>query len=166
MIVWPVSLHYGFFKQNFSSKIFDFSDIFSTDIMLLDDPTSSLDTKTTQKILETLTKKKPWKKKTILLTTNNTKLLKYLDRVIIMDQGMIKYYGTYSEMQEIDEFSTYLDDSQQNHSFAESSKETVSQPQPPPLTPILLILSTQNHSNHRKEPRIRRHQKRLKNQKN
>ena len=90
--------------------------IFSPDLFILDDPTSSLDNKVTADIMRAITEK-PWDERTFVLSTNNTKLLDFVDRVIFMDRGQISFNGTPEEFRNNPSFQSYLKDS------AEENKE-------------------------------------------
>ena len=77
---------------------------------MLDDPTSSLDNKVTVEIMKAINKD-PWKEKTFILSTNNTKLLEFVDRVIYIENGSIRYFGSFEEMKKNPELTTILKES-------------------------------------------------------
>ena len=74
----------------------------NTDIILMDDPISALDTNVKQKIFENLFLKE-LKHKTRILVTHAVEFIQKVDRIIIMEKGQIKYFGTYEELQHSDE---------------------------------------------------------------
>jgi ABC-type transport system involved in cytochrome bd biosynthesis fused ATPase/permease subunit len=71
----------------------------SPDIYLLDDPTSSLDNKTVKRIMFNLKNGEDFKNKTIVMTTNDTNLLKFADKLIFMSEGLIMFQGTFDDLQ-------------------------------------------------------------------
>jgi ABC-type glutathione transport system ATPase component len=74
--------------------------VFSPDILILDDPTSSLDTKVTDQIFSYVTREAPWSEKTFVVSTNNIKTFDYADKIIIIKKGKIMFFGTYDQMME------------------------------------------------------------------
>jgi ABC-type multidrug transport system ATPase subunit len=56
----------------------------------------------------------PWTSRTFLISTNNTKLLEFVDRVIFVDKGNILFKGTYEELQAQPQFQTLLKENAKN----------------------------------------------------
>lgn len=61
----------------------------SKEIIVLDEPTKSLDNKTSIEIMELLNNIKNKYKTTIILTTHNNKLVKYGDKIIKIEEGKV-----------------------------------------------------------------------------
>ena len=59
----------------------------------MDDPTSSLDTKTTHYIMENIRNNEYWNQKTFVITTNNLKMIDYADKIIHTHKGKVQFYG-------------------------------------------------------------------------
>jgi ABC-type multidrug transport system ATPase subunit len=53
----------------------NFNKIYSPDLLLLDDPTSSLDNNVTHSIMKSITEDEYWKDRTYVMTSNNPQLL-------------------------------------------------------------------------------------------
>ena len=70
----------------------------SPDILILDDPTSSLDTKVTDQIFTQITQNEPWKSKTFVISSNNIKTFDYVDKIIVVKKGRVIFFGTQEEM--------------------------------------------------------------------
>ena len=68
------------------------------DIYLLDDPTSSLDNNTIKRIMGNLKSAPEFLEKTFVFTTNDTNLLKFADKLLFVQDGMIMFQGTYSNL--------------------------------------------------------------------
>ena len=84
-------------------KFFEiFCNFFSPDILILDDPTSSLDNKVTAKIMEGIKSKPIWREKTFVISTNNIKMFDYADKVAFMRNGNVEFFGKYEDMLEVD----------------------------------------------------------------
>ena len=66
--------------------------------MILDDPTSSLDNKVTSNILTTISTHPKWSKNTYIILTRKLSALRKFDRVIFMQKGAIRFFGTYSDL--------------------------------------------------------------------
>ena len=81
-----------------------FTNFFSPDIFILDDPTSSLDNKTTHYIMENIRNDPHWSKKTFVIATNNLKMLNYADKVIHVKKGRIDFYGNPEEFKESEQY--------------------------------------------------------------
>lgn len=62
--------------------------------MIFDDPTSSLDNKVSQAILKNIKEDPHWDGKTVIFSTNNLGLLKYVDRVILVSDGKISQFDS------------------------------------------------------------------------
>jgi ABC-type lipoprotein export system ATPase subunit len=63
------------------------------DIILADEPTGNLDSKTGMRILEVLSRLKSDLKKTILLATHNSEATQFVDRELTMRDGQIHHEG-------------------------------------------------------------------------
>ena len=74
----------------------------NTDIILMDDPISALDSNVKKKIFNNLFLKE-LKNKTRILVTHAVEFIQKVDRIIIMEKGKLKYFGTYEELQNSDE---------------------------------------------------------------
>ena len=72
------------------------------DIFILDDPTSSLDSKVTAKIMEQIRKNKAWDGKTFIISTNNIKMFDYADKIVFVGKGKVEFFGEYEEMMRVD----------------------------------------------------------------
>lgn len=75
-------------------KIFFIFPFFSSDIFLLDDPTSSLDNTVSEMIFRNITTDQYWNQRTFVFSTNNLGMLKFVDRVIFIENGRILYFDT------------------------------------------------------------------------
>ena len=75
--------------------------------MILDDPTSSLDNKVTQKIMDTILTDPKWSRKTYVISTRKAGILERFDKVIFMEEGEVKFYGKYSEFRESLSYKAY-----------------------------------------------------------
>lgn len=65
----------------------------------MDDPTSSLDNQTAKRIMSNLKNGEEFKDKTIVMTTNDTNLFKFADRLIYISNGQIVFLGTFDKLQ-------------------------------------------------------------------
>jgi ABC-type multidrug transport system fused ATPase/permease subunit len=83
---------------------------FSPDILILDDPTSSLDTKVTDQIFSYVTNAEPWSSKTFVVSTNNIKTFDYADKIIIIQKGKVEFFGTYDEMMSIKHLADMIEE--------------------------------------------------------
>ena len=72
------------------------------DIILMDDPISALDSNVKKKIFDQVFMKE-MKYKTRVLVTHAVDFIDRVDKIIIMENGRIKYMGTYEELQHSDE---------------------------------------------------------------
>lgn len=70
----------------------------SADIYLLDDPLSAVDTHVGKQLFEECIKGY-LKEKTVILVTHQLQFLKYVDHIIILENGLIKAEGNYDELQ-------------------------------------------------------------------
>ena len=78
-----------------------------SDIMVLDDPTSSLDNKVTEKILDVILTDEKWSRKTYIVSTRKAGILQRFDRVIFMEDGAIKFFGEPSELKRSPVYRAY-----------------------------------------------------------
>jgi ABC-type multidrug transport system ATPase subunit len=105
--------------------------MYSPDIFILDDPTSSLDNKVTVDIMKVITKK-PWNEKTFVLSTNNTKLLEFVDRILLIEKGRIKFDGNFNDFKQNPEFRLFLKEDQQkeeNRTLDQSKPKSSTKPE-------------------------------------
>jgi len=72
-----------------------------TDIYLLDDPISALDAHVGEHIMKELILGY-LNNKTRVLVTNAIHFLKYMDRIILMKNGEIQFFGTFQELEELE----------------------------------------------------------------
>ena len=77
--------------------------------MLLDDPTSSLDNQVTHKIMTSITQDPKWNQITYLITTNNATILKFVNRVFYMSEGVLAFDGTVEEFRKTSIFNDMID---------------------------------------------------------
>lgn len=77
---------------------------FSPDIFILDDPTSSLDNTVSEMIFREITSGEHWKEKTIIFSTNNLRMLKFVTKVIFIENGRILYYESPESIKTRQEF--------------------------------------------------------------
>ena len=49
-----------------------------------------------------------WKDKTFVISTNNTSLFKYADRIVVMEAGRIGFMGTHEELMKAKAFSDLI----------------------------------------------------------
>ena len=102
--------------------------IFSPDIFLLDDPTSSLDNKVTSKIMEIIKTEEFWSEKTFILSTNNPRLLDSCKRVIFIENGVITYNGDtegFKNMHQYQEMILQQEQEEKKNRNIEVSKTTI-----------------------------------------
>jgi len=74
--------------------------VMNSDILILDDSLSAVDTETEQRILEGLLKerKAAGSNKTTIIVSHRVSTLRYTDRVLVLDEGKIAEYGTPEEL--------------------------------------------------------------------
>ena len=78
------------------------------DILLMDDPISALDANVKQKVFEMVF----WgelKHKTRVLVTHAVDFLHLADRIIVMEEGRVKYEGTFNELEHSDEIKHVIE---------------------------------------------------------
>ena len=61
---------------------------------MLDDPTSSLDSKVTAKIINKILSDEEFSQKTFMITTNNPNLLEQADKVVFLKKGRMEFVGS------------------------------------------------------------------------
>jgi len=71
--------------------------VMNPDIIILDDPFSALDVKTETEIANKLFFDF-WKSKTILCVTHRLSSLPYFSKILFLDEGKVKAFGTYDEL--------------------------------------------------------------------
>ena len=76
------------------------------DIYLFDDPISSVDAIVYNKILDNLIKNF-LKQKTVIFASNDIKYMNYFDKVIFIEKGKLKFFGTIEEIQTKDFFNEF-----------------------------------------------------------
>ena len=81
--------------------------------MVLDDPTSSLDVKVTEKIFKKMAQDPKFDKKTFLVATKKIGVLDYFDKVIFMKDGKINYIGSPTHLRNHPEFQKFMERVQQ-----------------------------------------------------
>lgn len=94
---------------------------FKSEIFILDDPTSSLDNIVADKIMTSIKSDAEWANKTFVISTNNDKLVEYADRVIIMEEGKVRFLGTYEQLRKNPDLKYFI-----KGRYDESNKEVES----------------------------------------
>lgn len=79
---------------------------FRGDIYLFDDPLSALDLEVASRLLNTIVEGE-LKGKTFLFSTNNQGYLKYADKILYLEEGDLKFTGSYQEFQESEFWAKY-----------------------------------------------------------
>lgn len=69
-------------------------------IFIFDDPTSSLDNVVASNIMEDINNDPLWKEKTFIISTNNMNMLKYADKIIYIENGVLEFFGGQSELKQ------------------------------------------------------------------
>ena len=80
------------------------------DILLADCPMANIDAVSREKITTSLFTDE-MKGKTVILATHDPDVLQYMDKVVFMENGFIKWQGTYVELKETDILSSLNDES-------------------------------------------------------
>ena len=78
--------------------------------MVLDDPTSSLDVKVTDKIFKKMTQHPKFSKKTFLVATKKASVLDYFDKAIFMLDGKINYIASPLLLRKHPEFQKFMEE--------------------------------------------------------
>jgi ATP-binding cassette, subfamily C (CFTR/MRP), member 1 len=94
------------------------------DIYLLDDPISALDAHVGKKIIKECILKH-LQGRTILLVTHALQYLKYMNRIIYLSQGQIKWTGTYKELKDAEFFKELSHKLHQDEKPEEQPAETI-----------------------------------------
>ena len=94
------------------------------DIVLMNDPISSLDSNVKQKSVWRSTLRKS-KHKTRILVTHAVYFLHLADRIVIMEKGDIKLVGTYEELKQSEEIKQVIDSISQIHLKEERMTEEI-----------------------------------------
>lgn len=96
----------------------------------MDDPISALDSNVKKKIFDNLFLKE-LRNKTRILVTHAVEFLQKVDRIIIMEKGKIKYFGTYEELQHSDEIKHIIETLSQVsvHHSSKTSEESKENPE-------------------------------------
>ena len=89
--------------------------------MILDNPTSSLDNKVTQQIMDTILKHPKWSKKTYVISTRKAGILERFDRVIFMDEGRIRFFGKPTELKQSSVYQNYEKSQEDQHTQVETN---------------------------------------------
>ena len=98
--------------------------IINVKILILDEPTLGLDIFSKRKMLDILKKMCKEKGISIILTTHQMDIIEYLnERVIILEQGILKYDGSVKELKSIDLKNVYILKYLKNSQYFEEEKE-------------------------------------------
>ena len=76
---------------------------------MLDDPTSSLDTKSAYKVFEALLTHQKLEAKTIIVATKKAEVLEKFDKVIFMIEGKVEYFGKLDQLLKKERFNLFLE---------------------------------------------------------
>ena len=68
----------------------------------MDDPTSSLDTMVSEKLMKNLLNNPTWSNKTCVFTTNKSRMLEFCHKAVFIKEGRIKFYGNPAEFKQTD----------------------------------------------------------------
>ena len=98
--------------------------IINIKILILDEPTLGLDIFSKRKMLDILKKMSKEKGISIILTTHQMDIIEYLnERVIILEQGILKYDGSVKELKNINLKNVYILKYLKNNQYFEEEKE-------------------------------------------
>lgn len=98
--------------------------IINVKILILDEPTLGLDIFSKRKMLDILKKMSKEKGISIILTTHQMDIIEYLnERVIILEQGTLKYDGSVKELKNINLKNVYILKYFKNSQYFEEEKE-------------------------------------------
>lgn len=98
--------------------------IINVKILILDEPTLGLDIFSKRKMLGILKKMSKEKGISIILTTHQMDIIEYLnERVIILEQGILKYDGSVKELKNINLKNVYILKYLKNSQYFEEEKE-------------------------------------------
>lgn len=98
--------------------------IINVKILILDEPTLGLDIFSKRKMLDILKKMSKEKGISIILTTHQMDIIEYLnERVIILEQGILKYDGSIKELKNINLKNVYILKYLKNSQYFEEEKE-------------------------------------------
>lgn len=98
--------------------------IINVKILILDEPTLGLDIFSKRKMLDILKKMSKEKGISIILTTHQMDIIEYLnERVIILEQGILKYDGSVKELKSINLKNVYILKYLKNNQYFEEEKE-------------------------------------------
>ena len=98
--------------------------IINVKILILDEPTLGLDIFSKRKMLDILKKMSKEKGISIILTTHQMDIIEYLnERVIILEQGILKYDGSVKELKNINLKNVYILKYLKNSQYFEEEKE-------------------------------------------
>ena len=98
--------------------------IINIKILILDEPTLGLDIFSKRKMLDSLKKMSKEKGISIILTTHQMDIIEYLnERVIILEQGILKYDGSVKELKNINLKNVYILKYLKNNQYFEEEKE-------------------------------------------
>ncbi|KAK4879113.1 hypothetical protein RN001_007259 [Aquatica leii] len=93
------------------------------DIYLLDDPLSAVDTHVGKQIFENCIRTF-LKNKTVILVTHQLQYLKYVDHIIVLQEGLLKFQGSPMELQQTGiDFAKYLKHDNEEQSVNKLNKE-------------------------------------------
>ena len=99
---------------------------YSSDIMVLDDPTSSLDVKVTDTIFKMMARHPKFSKKTFLVATKKANVLDYFDKAIFMKDGKINYIASPLLLRRHPEFKRFMEQVEQK-SESEKSLDQINE---------------------------------------
>ena len=94
--------------------------------MVLDDPTSSLDVKVTDKIFKKIAQHPKFAKKTFLAATKKANVLDYFDKAIFMLDGKINYIASPLLLRKHPEFQKFMEEVDQQ-SESEKSLDQINE---------------------------------------
>ena len=101
----------------------------------MDDPTSSLDNKVTQRILDNI-KDMPWLEKTFIFSTNDPGLLDQADQVVYLQEGLVTYIGAVDDIKEVSDLAKKIEEFKSEKAKLKSEDNPSS---PTPVIPLKLL---------------------------
>ena len=98
----------NFFKKSIFLIFAFFIEFYSRDILLLDDPTSSLDALVGTKVLQNLRYSDFLRGRAAVIASGDPKVFEYCDKVILVDRGQIAFDGTPEDFLESTQAKEYF----------------------------------------------------------